>query len=104
MGEWTQIALVHGGGMLKAYKNGLLVGAIASGATSIDDGQAVLQLGGVISNASSNWTFDGEIDELQLWNTARTDTEISQGTAGPLTGPKAAWSPTTECRMALARH
>lgn len=85
-GEWVQVALVHGGGMLRAYKNGLPVGAIPSGTTPSIAGQAVLHLGGVISNASSNWTFGGEIDELQLWNIARTDSEISQGGAGPLTG------------------
>ena len=79
-GEWIHVALVHGGGALKAYKNGTLVGSVASGATQVG-GSPVLYFGGVISNASQNWTFEGEIDELQLWNTVRTDAEI----LGPMT-------------------
>ena len=33
-GEWTHVALVHGDGVLRAYKNGLLVGSISSGTTT----------------------------------------------------------------------
>ncbi|MGE3889333.1 MAG: Ig-like domain-containing protein [Vicinamibacterales bacterium] len=87
-GEWLHVALVHGGGMLSAYRNGVLVGSMASGATQQPSTGAlpVLQLGGVINNASRNWTFEGEIDEVQLWNTARTTEEIQQDMSWPLTG------------------
>jgi hypothetical protein len=84
-GEWVQVALVHGGGLLKAYKNGLLVGSIASGAT-VSPVPGVLHVGGIINNASRNWTYDGEIDELQLWNTARSDAQVAQDATQPLTG------------------
>ena len=76
-GEWTHIALVHGGGVLSAYKNGTFVASVASGATVQNAGQT-LQIGGVINNATKNWTFEGEIDEVQVWSAVRTATEISE--------------------------
>lgn len=91
-GEWLHIAMVHSGGVLKAYKNGLLVGSVASGATREPTGAAVLYFGGVISNASSNWTFEGELDEIQVWNVARTDTEIFDGASHLLTGAESGLS------------
>jgi hypothetical protein len=84
-GEWAQIALVHGGGSLKAYKNGVLVGTVTTGATQLA-GAPVLQFGGIINNASRNWTFEGEIDELRLWNLAQTEAEIVADVNRTLTG------------------
>ena len=77
VGEWIHIALVHGGGVLRAYKNGALVGSVSSGATLQLSG-ATLYFGGILINATKNWTFDGEIDELRLWNLALSDAEILQ--------------------------
>jgi hypothetical protein len=84
--EWIQISLVHGGGQLTAYKNGVLVGSVASGATPASSGASTLHFGGAISNATLNWTFAGEIDELQVWNVARSETEIAEGVNVQLTG------------------
>jgi len=87
-GEWTQIALVHAEGVLSAYKNGVFVGSIASGPTA-QGGTQVLHFGGIINNASRNWTFEGEIDEVQIWNVARSADEIADSMNGPLTGSEA---------------
>ena len=84
-GEWAHIALVHGGGVLSAYKNGAFVASVASGASAQGAGQT-LQIGGVINNATKNWTFEGEVDEVQIWNLARTSTEILQDYNRSLTG------------------
>lgn len=84
-GVWIQITLVHGGGMLSAYKNGLFVGSVASGSTPPNSSQ-VLYFGGIINNAARNWTFEGDIDEVQIWNVARSATEILASMNGPLTG------------------
>jgi hypothetical protein len=46
----------------------------------------VLHIGGVIKNVTGNWTFRGEIDEVQLWNTARTSEEIRHDMTTPLAG------------------
>ncbi len=81
--EWVYIALVHRNGMLYAYKNGVEVGSIASGATT---GGATLYFGGSIKDVNSNWTFSGEIDEVRLWNTARTQAELIANIDHPLAG------------------
>src|SRR5574341_292988 len=84
-GEWIQVALVHGSGTLSAYKNGVLVGSVPSGATVQSSGQT-LQVGGIISNSSKNWTFQGDVDEVRIWNTARSAAEILQDMNTTLTG------------------
>ena len=77
-GEWVQISLVHGEGRLLAYKNGVEVGNIPSGLTQQPNTGArpVLHLGGVINNASRNWTYEGEIDEVRLWSRALSGEEM----------------------------
>ena len=89
-GEWIHIAMVHGGGRLTAYKNGLVVGDIASGATSYAAGTPlVLQMGGIINNSTQNWTFEGQIDEVQIWNRALSAEEVSKGMNQVLAGDEA---------------
>ncbi|MEI2692525.1 MAG: Ig-like domain-containing protein [Anaerolineae bacterium] len=70
-GQWTHIALVHSGGLLHAYKDGVLVGSVPSGATQQPStgAQPTLYFGGMIISAARNYTMSGEIDELRLWNT-----------------------------------
>ena len=78
IGEWVHITLVHGGGVLRAYKNGVEVGNTPSGATEQPStgGLPVLQIGSVITG--QNWSFEGQIDEVNIWNIARTPAEILQ--------------------------
>jgi len=83
VGEWAYIALVHGNGMLRAYKNGAEVGSVPSGATV---GGSTLYLGGIINSVDRNWTFDGEIDEVRVWNTARSQSELLANMMQPLAG------------------
>lgn len=86
IGAWIQVTLVHGAGTLHAYKNGVLVGSLASGNTQQGSSQAVLHVGGIINNASRNWTFQGEVDEVQVWDIARSEEEIAAGLNVGLTG------------------
>ncbi len=87
-GEWIHISLVHSGGVLHAIRNGVEVGATTSGATVQPNTGALpkLQLGGIIINASRNWTFEGSLDEVSLWNTARTAVQIQQDMFRTLSG------------------
>jgi hypothetical protein len=80
--EWMHIALVHGDGILRAYKNGMAVGSIFSGSTANIYG-SILFVGG---DPNSRWPFAGEIDEIRLWNTARTQTELIESMSHPLAG------------------
>jgi hypothetical protein len=86
--EWTYIALVHSSGMLHAYKNGIEVGAVASGTTKQPSTGAhpKLHIGGIINNTSRVWTYEGMIDEVKLWNFGMTAAEIQQDMYQVLTG------------------
>jgi hypothetical protein len=76
--EWTHITLVHSGDQLHAYRNGQWMASMTSGATNQPTTGAlpVLQIGAVINNASRNWSFQGEIDEVSLWNIPLTAPQI----------------------------
>ena len=77
-GEWTHITLVHDSGVLRAYRNGVLVRAINSGPTQQPNTSVlpILHLAGVIINAERVWTYGGALDEVQLWSVARSAAEI----------------------------
>ena len=79
-GEWVNITLVHEDGMLYAYKNGVEVGSVASGPTAQPDTGAkpIVYLGGIIISETRNWTFEGQIDEVHIWNRGLTPAEINQ--------------------------
>jgi hypothetical protein len=78
-GEWVHISLVHSDGILRVYKNGVETGSKPSGTTEqpYTGGLPILHLGGIIINASRNSAFHGVIDEVQLWNIARTPSQIT---------------------------
>lgn len=88
VGVWMHIALVHENGMLSAYKNGVLVDSVPSGTTQQPNtgAQPVLHVGGIINSSVRNWTFEGDIDEVRIWNVARTQAQIQQDMSAPLTG------------------
>ena len=77
-GEWVHISLVHSGGVLRAYKNGVEVGNVPSGPTQQPPGSPVLHVGGIINSVNRNWTFQGAIDEVQIWTIARSAAEIQR--------------------------
>jgi hypothetical protein len=87
-GEWVHITLVHDGGMMRAYKNGVLVATMASGATQQPNTGAlpVIYLGGIVISASRNWTYEGLLDEVQIWRVARTAEEIQADMSRALVG------------------
>jgi len=88
VGVWTHIALVHDNGMLSAYKDGVLIDSVPSGTTLQPNtgAQPVLHVGGIINSPVRNWTFEGDIDEVRIWNVARTQTQIQQDMSAPLAG------------------
>jgi hypothetical protein len=73
------LAMVHENGVLYAYKNGVLVGSVASGATQQPStgGLPILGFGGIIMGSRAP-AFSGEIDELALWNVARTAEQLQK--------------------------
>jgi len=81
VGEWVNIALVHGNGRLKAYKNGVEVGNISSSTTQQPANPSqmpILHIGGMIKDVNSIWVSEGQIDEVLLWDRALLSEEIRQ--------------------------
>ena len=81
IGEWTHITLVHNAiddvnGTLYAYKNGELVGTATSGRTQdprypplfLESDVTSLTFGGVYAGTAPGY-FQGQIDDLALWDT-----------------------------------
>lgn len=87
-GEWVHIAMVHANGELRGYRNGTLVSTLPSGTTIQPNTGAhpVLHFGGIIVNASRNWTSHSTIDELRLWSIRRSEADIQQDFNRSLSG------------------
>jgi hypothetical protein len=84
-GEWHHIAYVISPSVYHIYADGVLVG---TGAVSEND--AILydqghQLG-IGHSAFPNSCWQGELDEVRIWSTARSAAEIQANMGGSLTG------------------
>ena len=83
VGEWVNIALVHGDGRLKAYKNGVLVGDIAAASMG---GLTCGRIGVGAYYSGDQGTppspivqeFTGQIDEVAIFRAALTESEIRE--------------------------
>jgi hypothetical protein len=86
---WINIVLVHSGGNLYAYKDGNPVGApIASGNTG--DLSESLLIGKTYTNILNNSYFNGEIDDIRVYNRALSATDVQDlydATAGNFSQP-----------------
>ena len=84
--QWTHIAFTYNNGEIKLYGNGKLAyyyqgsGAIGDVVTN----QNEFRIGNRQSNNSEY--FKGEIDEVRVWNTTRTQAEIQANPNQKLTG------------------
>ena len=91
VGEWMHIAYVQGSGVLRAYKNGVLIesgtiGATAAGHPGLDS--LLLRIGSSISLESGGYdgTFHGQIDEVRIYSTELSEDQIRQDMYRSLTG------------------
>jgi hypothetical protein len=72
--EWVHVAWVHSGGVLSAYKNGVLAGSTASGNT-----QNFFQFRiGTAYRTSTNLYFKGQIDDVRCYWPAPSPDEIKR--------------------------
>jgi len=89
-GQWYHIAITcdvseH---LTTFYINGTEAGTDNSGTrTSIYNGTAEFDIG--FDSAGGTQYFDGQIDEVRIWNDIRTSTEISDNKSIELTGSEA---------------
>ncbi|MDO8302539.1 MAG: LamG-like jellyroll fold domain-containing protein [Sedimentisphaerales bacterium] len=86
VGQWHNIAGVYKKGMYaKLYLDGILVAQVNTFNPPIANGPGKLCFGKT-DNPSTPWLFKGAIDEIQLWNCAKTDAEIQANLHEPLQG------------------
>ncbi len=81
------IAMVYDGSTLKFYRNGFVMGSIpASGSLTLNNWLAKI---GTTANVASPYPADfiGYIDEVRIWNVARTQSQIKQYMNASLPNP-----------------
>src|SRR2546428_73075 len=79
-GEWVHLALVESGSTAQVYVNGQFVGNTSNGFGTIIG--LPLHLG---SDGTGDF-FRGEMDEVRIWNVARSATEIRYNLSRALSG------------------
>ena len=80
-GKWYHLAGTFNGTSAKLYVNGQLKSENITSGDSISTGAVGFYIGGFLDGY-----FNGLIDEVRLWNVARTGTEISLSKDSPLFG------------------
>jgi hypothetical protein len=84
-GNWTHIAVVKQGTLVKLYVNGVFDN---SGEINLNPVVDIFTIGGqrINGNIVSTSLFSGQIDEVRIWNIARNDVEIRESMMKNLKG------------------
>ncbi|HEX6657470.1 MAG TPA: LamG-like jellyroll fold domain-containing protein, partial [Ilumatobacter sp.] len=88
LNEWTHIAVVYDNGDVRTYADGELV-HFFDGAGLIGDIHPGLDELRVGDRSSANQRFQGQIDEVRVWTTTRSQTEIRDAMNRILEGDEA---------------
>ncbi|HNL26271.1 MAG TPA: FG-GAP-like repeat-containing protein, partial [bacterium] len=84
-GVWTHVAVVLRNGQLYAYKNGVVVDSAVSGnVQNITSGSIDVGV-----NPYNSLHFEGQIDEMRIWNRGLMDAEMASVQASPSRGDEA---------------
>lgn len=87
LGTWYHVAVTYDGSNVRGYLDGSLVaGPTASSGSGASAGVTGFWIG---SNQGGSRFFDGQIDEVRVWNDERTVTEISNFKDRELNGDEA---------------
>jgi len=82
---WNHFAVVAGAGSMRIYRNGVLE-TNRPGADTFVRGNYLLEIGGASTHGQY---FRGQVDEVRIWNVARTQSEIQFNMHRPLEGDEA---------------
>lgn len=87
---WHHIAFVKNGGTLYLYIDGVLDGTTADTTTGTTQNNSPLYVGRRgVESAGIDGFWSGSIDELRIWNVAKTQSEIASGMNTSLLGNEA---------------
>lgn len=86
IGEWQHLAAVKTGTTMQLYNNGILVasGPIPASVQTLTSNRPI-KIGRRYNDATS-WLHHGQIDDVRLWNTARSQSQIRSNMNKKLTG------------------
>ncbi|HET7462397.1 MAG TPA: LamG domain-containing protein, partial [Longimicrobium sp.] len=90
-GQWHHVAAVRMGGAMSIYVDGAPVPVTPSGSvgTPADVNNSLRLLAGAADQAQEPYNrFTGDLDELRVWNVARSAAQIQQWMRQPLTLPQ----------------
>lgn len=82
IGVWTHFAVVKSGNGAFLYTNGVLVASVGSGV--VNPVATEFRIGRQYGVFGENWA--GRIDEVRVWSTARTESDIRRTMTVPLVG------------------
>jgi hypothetical protein len=85
LNTWNHVAGTFDNGTLKIYVNGVLVGTATAGFTSIPTCTNVICLGEDPTILTAEY-FNGKMDDVRIWTTARTEAQILANMNNCLTG------------------
>ena len=86
--KWTHIAVSYDNGIIKTYIDGVLVNT-TNEAGSIGDAlpdEDKLTIGGRLNISADSGAFKGQISDVRVWSTTRSDLQISSNQNRELTG------------------
>lgn len=75
-GKWSHIAATYNGATMYLYINGQLAGSMASGSVGTTGTALTVAIGSSFANNSPINFFKGKIDEVRIWNVARTQSDV----------------------------
>jgi murein DD-endopeptidase MepM/ murein hydrolase activator NlpD len=88
LGEWTHVAGTFDGQYIRIYVNGILANEVVSPG-SLATNSRPFYIGRTDTGGDGVDYFDGRIDEVRLWNVARTGEEIRDAMNLRITGTEA---------------
>lgn len=84
--SWTHLAVVVQGNTVSFYQNGVADGSSTMPFDNRSDGGLPLYIG---SRADGATKLDGKMDEMRIWNVARSQTDIANNMNSSLVGSEA---------------
>lgn len=85
LNEWTHVAVTYDGLVKKFYINGLLDRVVSRPGQLYQSNDPLLYVGRQGSVCNCHY-FDGEMDEVRIWNSVRTGSEIMANASETLSG------------------
>lgn len=79
IGVWTHVAAVYDGQSMKLFIDGVERGSTPASGPIVSKNRRATRIGGYAGTAANRPWFDGEIDEVRIWEVARTTEQLRAG-------------------------